>query len=295
IAHDYAKFLEPGFTGLDYVMPVAVNINQTCNAYWDGNGVNFYAAGGGCPNTATMPDVVFHEYGHGINDKLYIQYGSPSGMNNGALHEGLADVNAAMLQNSPDAGKGFFGPGTILRSLSNTKRWPQDASADPHATGLIIGGACWDMRLKVGLATAQHLVHFAKHGLPDDTDDGVAMSEFFVETLVADDDDADLSNGTPHSSSIAMAFNAHGIGTGCYIDINHVPVADQPSGGFYPATAGLQYTGPFGQLDSGSPMLHYSLNSGPFQVTNMQPTGNPNEFRGILPAPAPVVVRYYIT
>ena len=95
VVHDYAKFLEPGFTGVDYVMPVAVNINQTCNAYWDGNGVNFYAAGGGCPNTATMPDVVFHEYGHGINDKLYIQYGSPSGMNNGALHEGLADVDVA--------------------------------------------------------------------------------------------------------------------------------------------------------------------------------------------------------
>src|SRR5881396_826086 len=151
------------------------------------------------------------------------------------------------------------------------------------------------MRLKIGLPIAEHLVHFAKHGLPDDTDDGVAMSEFFVETLVADDNDADLSNGTPHSSSIAMAFNAHGIGTGFYIDINHVPVADQPSGGFYPATAVIQYTGPFGQLDPGSPMLHYSLNSGPFQETNMQPTGNPNEFRGILPAPAPVVVRYYIT
>src|SRR5439155_10420279 len=174
------------------------------------------------------------------------------------------------------------------RTVSNTARWPEDQSADPHTTGLILAGAYWDLAQSLGFASAGHLAHFAKYGTPDDPDDGVAMSEYFIETLVADDDDADLSNGTPHSSSIAMAFNAHGIVTGFYIDINHVPVADQPSGGFYPATAVIQYPGPFGQLDSGSPMLHYSLNSGPFQVTNMQPTGNPNEFRGILPAPAPV-------
>src|SRR5439155_15790737 len=92
-----------------------------------------------------------------------------------------------------------------------------------------------------------------------------------------------------------MAFNAHGIGTAYFINISHVPVADQPTGGFYPATAVIHYTGPFGQLDPGSPKLHYSLNSGPYQETNMQPTGNPDEFRGTLPAPAPVVVRYYIT
>ena len=126
-----------------------------------------------------MPDVVYHEYGHGVNDKLYIAEGA-GGMNNGALHEGTADVLAAMIQDTPHGGKGFFGPGTVLRELDNTRRWPQDASGDPHTTGLIIGGAFWDLRQAAGLAVASNLAHFAKYGLPDDFDDGVAMNEYFV-------------------------------------------------------------------------------------------------------------------
>jgi hypothetical protein len=52
IAHDYAKTIDPSFTGNDYSMPCAVNIADVCNAFWDGNGVNFFAAGGGCRTPA---------------------------------------------------------------------------------------------------------------------------------------------------------------------------------------------------------------------------------------------------
>src|SRR5262249_11897163 len=149
----------------------------------------FYAAGGGCPNTATMPDVVYHEYGHAVNDNLYRQEGSVLGMINAALHEGTADVNAAFIEDNPDIGKGFYGQGTMLRSVNNTKRWPNDANDDPHITGLIIGAAFWDLRRAVGLSVARRLAHYAKYGLPDDLDAGVAMHEYFIETLVADDDD----------------------------------------------------------------------------------------------------------
>src|SRR5262249_55200980 len=158
---------------------------------WDGAGVNFFAAGGGCPNTATMPDVVYHEYGHAVNDNLYIQAGSPLGMQNSTLHEATADVNAAFIQDRPDLGKGFYGPGTVLRSLHNSKRWPEDNGNDAHITCLILGGALWDLRQAVGLDVARRLAHYAEYGRPDDLDDGMAMYEFFVETLVADDDDAD--------------------------------------------------------------------------------------------------------
>src|SRR6185295_2611266 len=43
--------------------PVNVNVSGTCNAFYDGGSINFYAAGGGCPSTA-YGDVVHHEYGH---------------------------------------------------------------------------------------------------------------------------------------------------------------------------------------------------------------------------------------
>src|SRR5262249_41216143 len=128
VAHDHIKTVEPGFTGLDYEMPTAVNIlTQTCNAFWNGTGVNFFAAGDGCVNTATVADVVYHEYGHGINDRVYAPVG---GMMNGALHEGTADLNAAFLRDDPLIGKGFTGPGTFLRSVANTNRWPDDATPD---------------------------------------------------------------------------------------------------------------------------------------------------------------------
>jgi Zn-dependent metalloprotease len=152
VAHDFIKTTDPGFTNIDYAMPALVNINLNCNAFWDGNGINFYRAGNGCPNTASMPDVVYHEYGHGINDRLYEQAMAPGGMGNSALHEGMADVTAAFIQDDPVIGKGFFGPNTSLRTLDNTRRWPEDASGDPHITGQIIGGAFWDLRQWIGFS-----------------------------------------------------------------------------------------------------------------------------------------------
>src|SRR5262245_64027036 len=101
-----------------------------------------------------MPDVVYHEYGHGVNDNVYVAAGSPFGMFNGALHEGLADVVAAFIQDDPVIGNGFFGPGTALRSIQNTNRWPDDASSDPHETGVIVAGAMWDLRQSLGLSLA---------------------------------------------------------------------------------------------------------------------------------------------
>jgi Zn-dependent metalloprotease len=132
VIHNFITDLDPSFTYLNYSMPCAVNINSTCNAYWDGTGINFYAAGGGCPNTGQMPSVIYHEYGHGINDKLYEQAGSYFGMINGATHEGLADVSAALIEDDPRVGRGFFGAGTVLRNLINTNRYPDDISGEVH-------------------------------------------------------------------------------------------------------------------------------------------------------------------
>ncbi len=299
VVHDFVKGLDPGFVGNDYAMPCKVDINDVCNAFWDGSGVNFYAAGGGCPNTATMPDVVYHEYGHGINDNLYKQAGAAFGMVNGALHEGMADVNAAFLQDNPTAGKGFFGPGTFLRTVDNASHWPDDRSGDPHTTGLIIAGAFWDLREAVGLALARQLSHFAKYGKADDpNDDGLAMNEFFLETLVVDDDDANLANGTPHFAAINTAFNAHGIGSVYYLDITHTPLPDQAGAGPYAVNAVIRYTPdavhPFGALDPASPTLYYSINGAAWTPKPMAPTGNPDEYRALIPAVGGAIVRYYI-
>jgi hypothetical protein len=45
-----------------------VNINDTCNAFWDGTTINFYRSGGGCRNTGEIAAVFDHEWGHGLDD-----------------------------------------------------------------------------------------------------------------------------------------------------------------------------------------------------------------------------------
>jgi hypothetical protein len=293
IVHDYVKALDPGLTNIDYVASCNVNINDICNAFYssaDGS-VNFYAAGGGCPNTATMPDVVYHEYGHGVNEHVYYVAGVPSGMNNGALHEGMADVLACFIQDDPNVGKGFFGPGTILRTLDNTKHWPQDASADPHLAGLILGGAFWDLRQALGLSVASQLSHFAKYGTPDDPDDGVAMHEFFMATVEAGA--AIQPNGTTHLNEIVAAFNAHGIGTDQFMTLSHTPLADQPGAGAYTVDAQVQYAGPFGAL-AGPPTLSYSYNGGAYHTVAMTPAGPPDQYTALIPGSVGAVVHYYL-
>jgi hypothetical protein len=44
------------------------NLASTCNAYYSGNTINFYIAGGGCSATS-FGDVVGHEYGHNLVSK----------------------------------------------------------------------------------------------------------------------------------------------------------------------------------------------------------------------------------
>jgi len=293
-AHDWVKAIDPAFTSCDYEMTAYVELTDNCNAFWDGTSLNFFSAGSGCPATAQMPDIVYHEYGHAVNDNLYIAHGRPGGMDNFAMQEGLADVNGAFMLDDPVIGNGFFGTGTSLRTISNTRKWPADGNTvDPQMSGLILAAAMWDLRQSVGLPIAQSLYHFARYGLPDDTNDGAAFSEYFVEVLVADDNDANLSNGTPHYTEIVNAFNAHGIGTNYFVNIV-APVEDQPNTGPFPVNATITYSGPFGALDVTSARLYYSTNNAPFTFVSMFPTGNPDEYGAQVPANVSAVVRYYV-
>ena len=296
LAHDWVKSLDPAYTASDYELSTDVNLSDNCNAFWDlsTNSLSFLSAGLGCPNTATMPDIVYHEYAHSVTDNLYLSQGRPQGMVNGALHEGLADAFVAYMTGDPVLGDGFFGAGTSLRTCANTRKWPLDRNTvEPEVTGEILSGALWDLRQSIGAATAAHVMHFAKYGLADDLNDGTAFGEYFIDLLVADDNDANLSNGTPHSAQIASTFNAHGIGTNYFINVA-VTADDQVNVGPFPVTAVISYNGAFGALDVTSPTLFYSLNGAPFTSSPMFPTGNPDEYGATVPARVSAVVHYYV-
>ena len=58
----------PTNTWLNGTLTANMNINQTCNAFWNGSSVNFYRSGGGCSNTGEISAVFLHEWGHGMDD-----------------------------------------------------------------------------------------------------------------------------------------------------------------------------------------------------------------------------------
>jgi hypothetical protein len=61
-----AGFL-PGNSWLNGTLQANMNLNQTCNAFWDGSTVNFFRSGAGCSNTGEIAAVFLHEWGHGLD------------------------------------------------------------------------------------------------------------------------------------------------------------------------------------------------------------------------------------
>lgn len=252
--------MDTTITALDYQMPCRVGVNAVCNANFDGTNLNFYRSGtttsGTCPATGEMPDVVMHEYGHAVNEKSYVQFGVAAGMVNGALHEGLADVNAAMILDRSEIGVGFFGANTVLRNTNNTNKYPDDIVNQVHTDGLILGGAVWDMRLGIGIAQSRLITHFARHGKPDDTNTGLAFTKYFLEVLAADDNDGNLVNGTPNASQIVPAFAKHGIPSGM-LSITHTPVGSVAGGTPIPMSADV--TTALAEITAQSVLVKYRL------------------------------------
>jgi len=79
-----------------------VNLQQTCNAYWDGKNLNFFASGGGCGNTGELPGVSLHEWGHGLDQND----GTPPA--DGGTGESYADLTALMQGHASCMGSGFL-------------------------------------------------------------------------------------------------------------------------------------------------------------------------------------------
>lgn len=304
LAHADVKRIDPGLVRLD--RPVVCDVNLTdgvCNAYWDGYNLGFYPGnppGGAlapCENSASTPGIVYHEYGHGIAYERYRQAANDTLVvpHNQVLSEGCAEANAMLALDDPILGREFHGPLTHQRTANQEARWPQDHSGTEYNTMFILTGSFWDLRTDAGKAVAEHLFHFAMYGLPDDPDDGLAMTEYFLETVVADDDDADLTNGTPHLDAILRAFNPRGLGTQYFFDFGHAPLGDQANAGApLPVTATIHYSGALGAFDPSSPELVYSLNGAAWVTVAMLPTGVPDQFAATVPPSGGGVLRYYL-
>jgi len=208
------RSIDPTFAFLDQQLQVTVNIPDICNAFSDGDAINFFLSGEGCENTARISDVVYHEYGHSV----HVQSLVPGvGQFEGALSEGISDYLGASITNDAGLARGFFTdqPDTPLRELNpvgDEWHWPEDLTGEVHDDGRIIGGTLWDLRTALiaklgpaaGIARADLLWFQSIRRAVD-------IPTMYPEALVADDDDGNLANGTPNECEINLAFQAHGL------------------------------------------------------------------------------------
>ena len=96
---EHARAWLPSNTWLTQQLGDNVNINQVCNAYWDGGSVNFYRSGGGCRNTGEISGVFLHEWGHGLDQNDGGGFDNPS--------EAYADITSFLLTHKSCIGRGF--------------------------------------------------------------------------------------------------------------------------------------------------------------------------------------------
>ena len=92
----------PSNSWLQAQLTANVNLNQTCNAFWNGSTINFFKSGGGCSNTGEIAAIFLHEYGHGLdsNDGL-----APA---DGGTGEAYGDTVAFLETHDSCIGPGFL-------------------------------------------------------------------------------------------------------------------------------------------------------------------------------------------
>ncbi|MEM9556091.1 MAG: PQQ-binding-like beta-propeller repeat protein [Acidobacteriota bacterium] len=93
----------PSNLWLQQQLQANVNINNNCNAFWNGATVNFYTSGGGCNNTGEDAGVSMHEWGHGMDSND----GNGASVENGT-GETYGDFTAALQTLDSCIGQGFL-------------------------------------------------------------------------------------------------------------------------------------------------------------------------------------------
>lgn len=207
---------------LDIQVVDTVNMNRTCNAYYTSGTVNFFRAGGRCANTGRIADVIYHEYGHGVH-----HYGLLAGGFAGDLSEGTADYVSATILDDPRVGLGFYGGTSTLRNIDPDRVYPRDFRGQVHNDGLIWASFLWNLRAdwintygdEDGRRRTDALMLGAMAQGPTMTTVGDAV-------ILADDDNGDLSDGTPHGCQLVELLDQHGLGPGSLgvVVIDHEPL-----------------------------------------------------------------------
>lgn len=286
---DWLKSVDPAETKMDFPVKANVNLGSTCNAYFSGNSINFFAAGGGCTNTSYR-SVCHHEEGHYANEKF-------NGAVSGAFHEGVADAWAYYISDDPCLQQFSLSPG-CLRSGEQTsvKKCPNDGDeschgGEVHNEGNAIASALWAVRKNMknqfgagpGSAAANALFIRWFQAFNDRKILNVIRDHW----IALDDDNASLADLTPHFTAIKTGFETYSWPTYVIPDLS-ISIVSAPvsNGSITPGVAPL-VTADFASL-MGSVVtreLRYSTDGGTNWTTvAMTATATPGRYTATLPA-----------
>jgi hypothetical protein len=303
LVHNYFKDRAPGWNALDISIVANTGVSGTCNAFFSGSNltINFYNAGGGCPNTG-YSSVIAHEYGHFVVNRR--------NLTQGGFGEGFSDVTAMLLYDDGVVGRGFSGIGTVLRNpVTANVQYPCPAGQGVHYCGQIVGGAWWRTRTNLGtsLGSAAGLEHARDLHVAWTlvTTGGIGTNAInsahpgtIIEVLTLDDDDGNIGNGTPNWNQICAAFTAHSIPCPplTLIDIQ------LPSGSPTLVTPGETFDFPVniipvaGTPQAGTTRMHYRIPPATTFASVLLPQLSPGVYRATLPASdCGQFIEYYIS
>jgi hypothetical protein len=240
----------PTNTFLNGQFTADVNLTGTCNGFWNGTGITlFQAVSGGCGASGEEPGFILHELGHGIdqNDgtppentgEAYADVNAVMNLHGSCVGPGFRLGNCG----------GYGDACTACTGLRDVD-FAQHASNTPATVSNFIQvncgggfGACSREEHCESHVATQAIWDFANRNLPNPgtgsawsvlerlwylsrsssttgfscstggtfTSDGCNAGSWFESMRAVDDDDGDLTNGTPHGGALFAAFNSHGI------------------------------------------------------------------------------------
>jgi len=215
-----------GFNKLDKQIPVFVNVTSSDGKGFDNamysrrdphqfkTGIIIMGAGNKLNNFGHDADVYYHEYGHAVLDHVKPKFFETMESNYPfAFHEGFSDVSDVAITGNPVVGEFALryknGSKFLGRNLDNNNSFPKNVllpgygKSESHHTGLIFGGAWWDLQKQIGAATAQRTLYQGLRLLPNE------MNFFDVRDamLTADQN----NNHGANEAAIEAAFQRHGI------------------------------------------------------------------------------------
>lgn len=176
---------------------------------------------GPVPNSA-FSSLIYHEYGHHLvqgSGSFQMQYG-----------EGMGDVMSVVMLDAPEVFVGLNGNCMLTRNADNDCQYDPDGCAicaddatcnpvscvSPHCCGQLLSGCVWSIRNELILTEPENyrsiLSGAAINAMLLHSGFGIEP-DIVVAYLEIDDDDLDITNGTPHFAEFTRGFAQHNMYT----------------------------------------------------------------------------------